>query len=353
MIRPTGVEVQRERSRRVAVLCGYRRGLTLLELIVVLVILAALGTVMITQTAGLTGEARYESTVRMLDQLQDAVVGRQPVGSEDPTAVPPGFVSDMGRLPVAVLDGSSLTLAELWDGDLFNLTDDLFFRPRTLDGLDNDLEMFSGWRGPYVRLPIGTDRLADGWGAGYQLEDGAGVGVTAAGDTIGSIRSDGSGLTGDVYNPALPLEVVMLDTTQGIDRVNSSMPMDSLTVDFTVPAAGTGNGVVRLYGIDNGEPVLLLQSDVFSVAGTAGDVVTVAVVFDDPSSPGTPLGAYPTVVGPKVLRAYAISGATAPPTDPTDAAAELSSQDKSVPVRFSLPAGGLNVLPTPLVLEGS
>jgi len=122
------------------------RGLTLLELIVVLVILAALGTVMITQTTSLTGEARYQQTVRTLEQLQDAVIGRQPVGGEDPTGIGPGFVSDMGRLPEAVADGTAFTLAELWDRNLF--TDADLFAVRNLTGLDNDLQLASGWRGP-------------------------------------------------------------------------------------------------------------------------------------------------------------------------------------------------------------
>ncbi|MEM1210695.1 MAG: prepilin-type N-terminal cleavage/methylation domain-containing protein [Planctomycetota bacterium] len=334
------------------------RGLTLLELIVVLVILAALGTVMITQTAGLTGEARYEQTVRTLEQLEDAVVGRQPVGSEDPTAVLPGFVSDMGRLPeseaVTVGGGTVFTLAELWDSTLYE-ADDLFFRPRQLTGLDEGLEMFSGWRGPYVRLPIGSGALNDGWGAGFDLEDVDGADVTAGDVAIGAFRSDGSGL-GDDFDPAAPLEVVLVDTTQGIDRSTGSLPMDSLTVDYIVPATGTGgaiNGVVRLYGIVDGLPALLLQSDVFAVTGTAGTTTSVAVVFDDPDAPGTPLSSFSAVVGPKVLRAYVITGPAAPPTDPLDPLADLTAEDKSAPLRFTLPAGGLGLLPTPIRLEGS
>ncbi|MEM6552380.1 MAG: hypothetical protein AAF750_09680 [Planctomycetota bacterium] len=339
------------RQRRLSVRA---RGLTLLELVVVLVILAALGTVMITQTAGLTGEARYEQTVRTLEQVEDAVVGRQPVGGEDPTAIPPGFVSDMGRLPEAVADGASFTLAELWDSSLFEAAlpaDELFFGPRILEGLDEDLEMFSGWRGPYVRLPLGSSELRDGWGGEYELEDGAGGIVTAAGDAIGSVQSNGTGL-GDTFDPNLPLEVILLDTSQGIDRVTGVMPVDSLTVEYALPAAATDvQGVVRLYGIANGEPVLLLQSEVFT--GVPGTTTSVAVVFDDPAAPGTPLTTLSAVIGPKVLRAYQFDSTMAPPTDATDPLANLTSRTKSAPLRFTMPAGGLGVLPTPLSLEGS
>ncbi|MEM8550609.1 MAG: hypothetical protein AAGF10_07440 [Verrucomicrobiota bacterium] len=315
-----------------------------------LAILATLGTVIITQTAGLAGEARYEQTVRTLEQLEQSVIGRQPAAGEDPTAISPGFVSDMGRLPLVVADGSSFTLAELWDSDLFDLTEDLFFRPRLLEGLDEELEMFSGWRGPYVNLPIGSNDLRDGWGVGYQLEDETGSPVTAAGDSIGSIQSNGSGL-GDVYDPLVALEVVLVDTAEGIDRVTAGLPLDSLTVEYTLPSSHVNGdyGVVRLYGIENGEPVLLLQSEVFT--GVPGTTTSVSVVFED--TLGTTLTSLSTVMGPKVLRAYQFDSATAPPITTSDPAADLTSREKSVPLRFTLPSGGLNVLPTPLNLEGS
>ncbi|MCG8508327.1 MAG: prepilin-type N-terminal cleavage/methylation domain-containing protein [Rhodospirillales bacterium] len=349
------------RRRRITTLvmnaaCAQRRGLTLLELLVVLVILAALGTVMLTQTTSLTNEARYQQTVRMLEQMQDTVVGRQPVGAEDPTAIPPGFVSDMGRLPAAVADGPSMfTLAELWDRQLFAATGtagDLLFRPRVLEGLDESLEMLSGWRGPYVRLPVGSSNLRDGWGGDYELDDDAGQTVNAAGDPIGRVSSDGPGL-GDAFEPVVPLEIVFADSdaTPAIDRWNGSLPTDNLTVNYDLTlSTGSIHGVVRLYGIDNGVPVLLLQSDVFT--GTAGTTTPVAVVFDDPDEPGTPLLSLSTVKGPKVLRAYQIDDATAPPTDPNNPAANLTLKAKSTPLRFTLPAGGLNGALPPLNLKG-
>jgi len=331
------------------------RGLTLLELIVVLVILAALGTVMITQTTSLTGEARYQQTVRTLEQLQDAVIGRQPVGGEDPTGIGPGFVSDMGRLPEAVADGTAFTLAELWDRNLF--TDADLFAVRNLTGLDNDLQLASGWRGPYVRLPVGASTLRDGWGGEYDLEDDAGVDVDAAGDPIGSVGSDGSGV-GDAFDPAVPLEVVFADSsaTPVIDQWNGSVPA-SMSIEFSLPATPTQTeyGLVRLYGIRDGEPVVLFQSDVFSYPPPMdGTRKTILVTFTDPD-PGTP--GLSMVIGPKVLRAYQLESSEAPPNAaplPTDDLTTLaggSARAKSDPVRFTLPTGGLNALPL-LILEG-
>ena len=313
-----------------------QRGLTLLELIVVLAILAALGTVMLTQTTSLTNEARYEQTVRTLDQLQDVVIGRQPVGGEDPTGIPPGFVSDMGRLPEAVAAGTDFTLAELWDSTLFSTT---LFAVRDLTSLDSDLQMASGWRGPYVRLPVGADDLRNGWGGLYDLEDDAGAAVTAAGDPIGSVGSAGSGV-GDAFDPPSPLEVVVADSsaTPAIDRWQGSTPT-SMSVDFTMPTAPTGTqttrAIVRIYGVQDGLPVVLFQSNEFNHSGAPSTTPeTIAVTFTGPLT---------MAIGPKVLRAYRLITTDASPPATT---ANLSTREKSDPARITLPAGGLNALPS-------
>ncbi|MEM9882010.1 MAG: type II secretion system protein [Planctomycetota bacterium] len=319
--------------------------MTLLELIVVLVILAALGTVMVTQTTGLTDEARYTQTARTLEAIQDAVIGRAVARGEDPTAVPPGFVSDMGRLPQAVEETTDVfTLAELWDPDEFTADDR--YQVRVLTDLDDTLQMASGWRGPYVRLPVGTNDLRNGWGRRYDLFDGAGAAVAADEEPIGAVSSTGSGL-GDAFDPATPLEVVFADSAAvpvAIDRVTGSVPT-TLTVEVTLPATGTVSGVVRLYGIVDGEPAVEFQSVEFTAMGAANDTVSVTVTFTDP----TPLvpGLNGVTIGPKVVRAYQYTTAAAPAI--TD---NLSASNKSDLGRFTLPAGGLAALPS-LALVGN
>lgn len=331
------------------------QGLTLLELIVVLAILSTLGTVMIAQTTSLTDEARYRQTVRTLEELQDAVIGRQPVGAEDPTAVPPGFVSDMGRLPVADAD---LTLTELWSPDPF-VAADLLFRPRPVAGLDGELEILCGWRGPYVRLPVGSSRLLDGWGGPYGLTDRDGLDVDMPGDPVGQVMSSGPGV-GSAFgsDPLSPFEVVFANAAAGIDRVSGSLPLDGLSIRFELPPDPSGtvdeDGVVRIYEVVNGVPSLLRQSEVFSVTASATDPTStvVPVVFNDPPGPtGSQLTSVTTMVGPKVFVAYQYDDTDAPPTDPLDPDADLSGRAKAV-VRFTLPAGGLTSLPSPLTLVG-
>ncbi|MEM8884620.1 MAG: prepilin-type N-terminal cleavage/methylation domain-containing protein [Planctomycetota bacterium] len=303
-----------------------RRGLTLLELVVVLVILAALGTVMITQTAGLTGEARYEQTVRTLERLQDAVIGRLPLASEDPTAVPPGFVADVGRLPQA---GTALDMSELWDRTA-TASPPTAFAVQTLTGLDNDLQMACGWRGPYVRLPIGSDELRDGWGRSFDLAASDGAAVAMAGDNIAAITTTAPGGGGPFDQPLT--DVIFEDTSATIDRTTGQV---TLQLAFTLPTSPTGGSyaVVRLYGPVNGAAAVVAQSS--ASLGVAGATQSVTVTFTPADIP----------IGPKLLRAYQWNSATAPST-----AADLTARTKSLALRVTILADGA-MLPN-LELEG-
>ncbi|MEM1108866.1 MAG: hypothetical protein AAGH99_09275 [Planctomycetota bacterium] len=310
-----------------------------MELIVVLVILAALGTVLVTQTTGLTDEARYTQTVRSLEAIQDAVIGRQVARGEDPTAVPPGFVSDMGRLPQAVEEATDVfTLAELWDGGQFAAAD--LYQVRTLTGLDNELQMASGWRGPYVRLPVGTDELRNGWGREFDLFDGAGAAVDANNDSIGAVSSTGSEL-GDAFDPATPLEVLFADSSvaTAVDRSTGRVP-ETVTVEFPQPFSAADTSVtVRVYGIDGTDgdliPDVLLEGTAQAIAGSTSLTLTLVDLIDPDATPGHLMG-----IGPKIIRAYRLAAA---PTPDQDFSAEPNKSDA---VSFSLPAGGLSSLPT-------
>lgn len=323
------------------------QGLTLLELLVVLAILSALGTVMVAQTTSLTDEARYQGTVRTLEQLDDAVLGRQPVGAEDPTGIAPGFVADMGRLPQAVVGaGGDADLSELWEVGLFANADpdlDRTFRLRTLDGLDDTISMVSGWRGPYVRLPVGSGVLNDGWGRAFGLVDAPGT-TTAE---IGRVASEGSNLN-DAFDPDAfaglqPLELVFVGI-EGVDRVNGVLPPIDVSFTLPDPAPEGENLIVRLYGVEDGLPVVLFQSDVVNGPGV-GESDLFEVEFEIASTvPGEDPTQLQVPKGPKVLVAYQFDGSVAPPIV-AGGTADLSSNPKTV-LSFTLPAGGLTSLPT-------
>ncbi|MEL7265999.1 MAG: prepilin-type N-terminal cleavage/methylation domain-containing protein, partial [Planctomycetota bacterium] len=150
-----------------------RIGLTLLELVVVLVILAALTGVAVQSLSPIADQARYESTQRTLENVRDAIQDRHLVnGSLDYS----GFISDMGRLPVAYNIGGVPQPLELWRSDLtsFGGTADLVpyqirqvedpFIDTDADDVDHLVPVASGWRGPYLQLDPGSEFLLDGYG---------------------------------------------------------------------------------------------------------------------------------------------------------------------------------------------
>jgi hypothetical protein len=129
------------------------RGLTLLELTIVVFILSALALSTVSLVDQTDHRYRHEDTQGRLLQLRRAIVG------EPGAATLGGFVVDLGVLPD---DVASLVHAPA-GAESFGLKQPEFNASITLAaGLPK------GWRGPYVALPPGGDpanaRFRDGWG---------------------------------------------------------------------------------------------------------------------------------------------------------------------------------------------
>lgn len=163
-----------------------RRGLTLMELLVVLAILAALATVAVRSTAQIRRQTRYDSAKRGLREIEEAVVGPAGLRGGDGAAMAAGFIADVGRLPIAVGSDPDTALAELWSNP--SAIPAYALRPAPSDP---EVLVEGGWRGPYLRLGIGESRLRDGWGRAFDLlrPDG---GPAGAGEPVAAIRSRGS-----------------------------------------------------------------------------------------------------------------------------------------------------------------
>jgi len=246
-----------------------RSGLTLLELLAVLMILAITATVAVTATDGLLQQSRYESTRQGLDSLTDAVLGTPNQRQPDGTTIINGFVADIGRPPRAFGADVLSQLAELWsndkDGDGTADLAPFALRSPTIPTVDPEVAVPCGWRGPYLRLPVGTGVLRDGWGNEIELytEDGA---VCSPGDMIAigwSRGSDnavgGNGYEADMHfvfranagavSTGVAPEIVDLysSTVQGNVRFADSMP------ELQAAGVGVGDTVsirVVLYGPD-------------------------------------------------------------------------------------------------------
>jgi len=173
-----------------------RYGMTLIELLVVLAILALLTTVAITSTDVLLSQGRYDATVRTLNEVQEAILGPINARQPDGTRVTGGFVADIGRLPVPA---GSDRLGELWA--LPNGMSLFAVRPAS----DPEVLVPCGWRGPYLRLPVGSGEVRDGWGNYFDpAVDSSGMitGLRSRGaDSLAGVPESGAG----AYDPDLML----------------------------------------------------------------------------------------------------------------------------------------------------
>jgi len=174
----------------------HRFAMTLVELLVVLAILALLTAVAVTSSDVVLSQGRHEATVRTLRAIEEAVLGPQNASStsDEPAA---GFLADIGRLPRMVSEATvpGIGLAELWTNP-GTMAAYQILRPTSGD---TEVAVGCGWRGPYLRLPVGRGELLDGWGHAFVLLNSA-ENAAGASEEIFSVRShgaDGEAGTGD------------------------------------------------------------------------------------------------------------------------------------------------------------
>jgi len=173
------------------------RSFTLIELLLVVFILAAVAATAISVVDHEDQQFRFQETQRRLAAIRTAVVGRpQQVLHGQPQVS--GFVADMGRLPK----------------DLQELLD-----PKAEIGTDPDLKPYgvsaefglgAGWRGPYLQVMpdlSGERRYRDGWGsAGSGRNSGWEVDSTGPDFFVQSYGADSApgATTGGVYEVDYP-----------------------------------------------------------------------------------------------------------------------------------------------------
>lgn len=117
-----------------------RAGVTLIEMLVVLIILGILGAVTVRAMDSTRERANYDKTMKTMERLAHAILGNPNLISEG-RRTDFGFVGDMGRFPDSL-------------GELIR-------RPGNNPA----------WNGPYVRIPFQGDELSyksDGWGRELQ-----------------------------------------------------------------------------------------------------------------------------------------------------------------------------------------
>ena len=162
-----------------------RRGFTLVELVVVLTVIAVLTHLAVRELSHLRDGKLAKAADRQLEEIRASVYSRS--SGEEAT----GFLADMGRLPRLADDVrtdmfghptvTNSTLGELW---LMPAGAKPYaVRQATAENLvpglaalaNNAVYVPTGWRGPYLRLPLGKTRLFDPWGNPIEEKDEAGL----------------------------------------------------------------------------------------------------------------------------------------------------------------------------------
>lgn len=163
-----------------------RRGFTLIELVIVLVVIAIVTHLAVVEFSRVADKRKIAEADRQLENISAAVFRVDENGSCA------GFLADMGRLPRPVdIDGDGRilqssptngTLAELWitppSVKEYAIRQAVRSNLRVPDEEKGELEdenvwVPTGWRGPYLRLPVSKSRLYDPWGNAMEEHDSA------------------------------------------------------------------------------------------------------------------------------------------------------------------------------------
>ncbi len=150
-----------------------RRAFTLIEMTVVLVVIAIVARLAVREMSRVKDRRLSSAADRQLEDLRRAVWDVR-------DGEPAGFLADMGRMPRSA-DG---TLSELWT--LPQGAARYAVKPASAENLcvpdsdaaelaDPSVVVPTGWRGPYVDLPVSSSRLRDPWGNPVEAEDSAGM----------------------------------------------------------------------------------------------------------------------------------------------------------------------------------
>ncbi len=135
-----------------------RRGLSLVELVVVLAILAAVSGMVVVWSDGLGGRSRYEETARRLAEIRSAILGPDAVSATG-DVLTGGYLQDVGWLPDTA--AALLRAPEIAEGTAM---------PERQ--YDSRWKTWYGWQGPYLSAPPmrKSDSVAaiyDDWGTDF------------------------------------------------------------------------------------------------------------------------------------------------------------------------------------------
>jgi prepilin-type N-terminal cleavage/methylation domain-containing protein len=284
-------------------------GFTLLELVVVLAILAIVTALATREISYVQDQQRFEVSQRGLQEIQEAVLGSPDDRLPDGTLSGAGFVADMGRLPRTIASGTNFTLAELWSnpGTLFDLRAAVVSNGVDVTEVDAQVLVPGGWRGPYIRLPLGADTLNDGWGNAYsspidpapsnpeetgyaRLRDATDHAIVTAGQEIRLIRHLGANGRCNAADTGYDRDVA-IEFPDAVVLAALKGQVEVLNGDSPASVDPADRIIVRAFGPD---PTDAAKIKVWS---TTVIFLSNPIVWELPAAEGL-------TIGPRVIRAY-------------------------------------------------
>lgn len=313
----------------VGVLLTGRCGLTLVELLVVLSILAVLSTVALRSVAQITEEKRYDANIDQLKTIREAVLG-------DGDTV--GFIGDIGRLPIAQGSIPGEKLSELWNGGSLPA-----YSIQTPDG-DSELRLGIGWRGPYLDLGINRNALTDGFGQALFHYEADGDEATS-GERIAILQS--LGVDGTMGGTGVNADTaVILKAGPGAVTVGLSDVEVNATEDIAVIVQNDSGNILET----DGRYILVRAYGAHFAADGSGGLETLGQATYDFTDTGDNPGNATEVaslsftlsdlpLGPKIFRAYQVDATALPGNE-----ADLTEQPAVAPTAVRASAATHRVL---------
>ena len=134
-----------------------KRGFTLIEMVVVLLILSLVAGLAVRELGAVRASRREVAAREQHEELQRAAAE---------------FLSDIGRLP-------KLTSETNTTGEIVGTLSELWRKSAALPAVgivtNEGVVVVRGWNGPYIKLQHGATRLRDVWGNAIETPDDAGL----------------------------------------------------------------------------------------------------------------------------------------------------------------------------------
>ena len=241
-----------------------KKGFTLVELSIVLVILAVVAHLAVREMTHAKSGKLHEAAQTQMNSIREAVCS---IGAN---GKPGGFLADLGRLPVGTVSTNALhqecvTLEELWkkpeDAGTYGLRQAVASNLAVDESVKKEMEdgevwIACGWRGPYLHVPFGNRNWTDPWGnrmenkddAGYDRLFTFGTSPAKAGDPVVKVTHYGSdGRQDSEVSPQTEEAKDFAVDFVAEDGFSNTLAVNLLFCDGDDPSPVTGDVVCKWY----------------------------------------------------------------------------------------------------------